>query len=251
MKTRAKLKSKSQNAKHTRRKASRTSATAVAAPKKVVTKTAQTGNSANLVPSPEVKDAAAEQRALELLGSPNFFGELRSAVRRMGLVGEQINVLVVFIVCVSRLLAEPLCLLVKGPSSGGKNYLTDKILALFPETEIQNLTSASLRSWNYTGDHLAHKIVYVAERNESVGHVHPMRVLISEQKLVHWTTVKRDGQSVQKKYETKGPIAAISTTTRNTVEIDDEARHISVWIDKSPEQTTRIAEAEREPTNSS
>jgi hypothetical protein len=85
--------------------------------------------------------------------------------------------------------------------------------------------------------------VYVAERNEQVGHVHPTRLLISEQQLVHWVTVKRDGQSVQKKYETKGPIAAISTTTRNTVEIDDEARHISVWIDKSPEQTTRIAEA--------
>jgi hypothetical protein len=156
---------------------------------------------------------------------------------------EQINALVVFIVCVSRLLAKPLCLFVKGASSAGNNYVTDKVLVLFPDTEIQNLTSASLRSWNYMADQLAHKIVYVAERNESAGHINPTRILITEQKLVHRVTVKRNGQFVQEQFETKGPIAAISTTTRNTVEIDDETRHVSVWMDESPEQTTRIVEA--------
>jgi hypothetical protein len=243
MRTRTKLNNKSKDSKQQRRKTSQSRATVVAATKEVMAKTVQTGDGANLAPSPEVNNAAVEQRALELLSSPNFFGELLSAVRMMGLVGEEINALVVFIVCVSRLLAKPLCLFVKGASSAGKNFLADTVLALFPESERQNLTSASLRSWNYMGDQLEHKIVYVAERNEQVGHIHPTRLLISEQRLVHWVTVKRDGQFVQDKRVTKGPIAAISTTTRDTVEVDDETRHFSIWVDESPEQTTRIVKA--------
>jgi hypothetical protein len=194
-------------------------------------------------PAPEVKGAAASDRALELLQSQTFFHELLSAARSMGLVGETINAIVVYIVGISRLLAKPLCLFVKGGSSAGKNFLVDTVLALFPQFAAENLTSASLRSWNYLGDQLQHKIVYVAERNQQAGQVHPIRLLISENELIHWVTVKRNGQFVQEKHVTKGPIAAISTTTRDTVEVDDETRHISVRIDESPEQTTRIVRA--------
>src|ERR1700751_654755 len=112
----------------------------------------------------------------------------------------------------------------------GRTAYADTVLALFPQSERQNLTSASLRSWNYMGDQLQHKIVYVAERNEQSGHVHPVRLLISENELIHWVTVKRDGQFVQERRVTKGPIASISTTTRDSVEVDDETRHVSVWM---------------------
>ena len=241
MKTRTKLQGKSKHQEPQRHRVLNDSAKPVAVPTKVAAQTKGPGDEAAL--AADVKDPAVEGRALKLLRSLNFFGELLSVVARLGVVGEQTNALVVFIVCVSRLLEKTLCLFVKGPSSGGKNYLTDKILTLFPPSEIQNLTSASLRSWNYMEDQLAHKIVYVAERNESVGHIHPTRLLISEQKLVHWVTVKRDGQLVQERRETQGPIAAISTTTRDTVQVDDETRHISVWIDVSPDQTSRIVQA--------
>ena len=213
-------------------------------PRKGVARADHINNKAEIVtPPPVVKDATAEEEALKLLKSPNFLNQVVSAAHRVGLVGEEINALVVYVVGVSRLLANTLCLFVKGASSAGKNFLTDTILSLFPQTTMENLTSASLRSWNYLGDQLQHKIVYVAERNQQAGQVHPIRLLISEKILIHWVTVKRDGHFVQEKHVTKGPIAAISTTTRDTVEVDDETRHVSVWMDESPEQTTRIARA--------
>ena len=43
-----------------------------------------------------------------------------------------------------------------------------------------------------------------------------------------------------KRFVAKGPIAAISTTTKNQLEIDDETRHVSLWVDESREQTRRI-----------
>ena len=182
-------------------------------------------------------------QALELLRSPKFFRKVVAAVRQEGLIGEEQNALVVYIVGTSRLLGKPLCLFIKGPSGVGKNFLADTVLGLFPSSEVQHLTSSSSRSWNYAGSKLAHKVVYVKERNESAGPVHPTRLLISEKELVHWVTVLKNGRFVQERRVTKGPIASISTTTKERVEVDDETRHVSIWLDETPAQTTRIMES--------
>lgn len=181
--------------------------------------------------------------ALELIRSANFFCEVLAAARKEGLVGEERSAQVVYIAGTSRLLDKPLCLFIKGPSGVGKNFLADTVLGLFPSSEVQPLTSSSTRSWNYLGKKLAHKIVYVKERNDSVGPVHPTRLLISEKQLVHWVTVRKGGHHVQQRRVTQGPIASISTTTKERVEVDDETRHVSIWLDDTPEQTKRIIES--------
>jgi hypothetical protein len=182
-------------------------------------------------------------KALKLLTSAYFFYELLSAFRRAKLVGEERNALVVYVVGTSRLLEKPLCLFVKGPSGVGKNFLTDTVLGFFPSSDVQQLTSSSTRSWNYLGKRVAHRVVYVKERNEAAGSVHPTRLLISEEELVHVVTVKKGGRFVSERRVTKGPIASISTTTKDRVEVDDETRHVSIWLDETPDQTTRIMQA--------
>lgn len=185
----------------------------------------------------------ARKDAIELLKSPNFFSELLAAFRRAGLVGEERNALVAYLVATSRFLEKPLCVFVKGPSGVGKNFLTDTVLGFLPSTGVQRLTSSSTRSWNYLGKKLAHKVLYVKERNEAAGSMHPTRLLISEKELIHTVTVKKRGHFVTERRVTKGPIASISTTTQDRVEVDDETRHISIWLDETPEQTARIMEA--------
>jgi hypothetical protein len=127
-------------------------------PRKGVAKASDGNKDKTLTPAPEVKGSAAEEGALKLLQSPDFLNQVVSATRRMGLVGEENNKLVVFLVGTSRVLDKPLCLFVKGPSSAGKNYLTDTVLSLFPESEWRSLTSSSKRSWNYLGEQLEHKL---------------------------------------------------------------------------------------------
>ena len=212
-------------------------------PRKGVARAEHISKGELVTPAPEVKGAAAAEEGLKLLQCPDFLNRVVSATRRMGLVGEENNKLVVFLVGTSRVLDKPLCLFVKGPSSAGKNYLTDTVLGLFPESEWRSLTSSSKRSWNYLGEQLEHKIIYLKELNENAGPIHPVRLLISEKQLVHSVTVLQDGQFVEQKRITKGPIAAISTTTRDKVEVDDETRNLSIWVDESPAQTTRIMEA--------
>lgn len=184
-----------------------------------------------------------QHKALQLLRSPSFFHELLSVKRKAGVVGEDRNALGLYVVGTSRLFLSPLCLFIKGPSSVGKNYLADAMLSLFSPSEVKTLSSSSPRAWNYLGDKMKHKILYIKERNKSSGPVHPTRLLISEKRLVHLVTVKKGNQFVQEERITEGPVAAISTTTQDRVEVDDETRHVSIWLDETPEQTQRIMEA--------
>jgi hypothetical protein len=190
------------------------------------------------------------QKALRLLRSPYFFQKLVRDLQKTGLVGEERNALIVYVVATSRLLADPMALFVKGPSSVGKSYLTDKSLDFIPCSEVRKITGSSNKSWNYQQRNLRHKVVYLKERNAVSGPVHPLRLLISERELAYYVTVRRGNRSEVEKVVTKGPIAAVSTT-RDRVEIDDETRHLSIWLDESPEQTGRIVAAtvEREVEN--
>lgn len=66
---------------------------------------------------------------------------------------------------------------------------------------------------------------------------------MSEGKLVHWYTSSKRGNRETRDEVTGGPVACISTTTENRLKIDDESRHLSLWLDESEDQTRRIAAA--------
>jgi hypothetical protein len=184
----------------------------------------------------------AERDARKLLQSARFFHELLLALRRDGLVGEEQTALVLFIVVVSRLLLRPLNAFVKARSSAGKNFLINKVLRLLPRHAIAEITSVSERAWNYMGSRLRHTVVYLQERNEAVGDVHPLRLLISEDKIIRRVTRWKDGKLSTKKYVAYGPVASISTGTKQ-LQIDDQTRHIVISLDETPEQTRKIVKS--------
>lgn len=185
----------------------------------------------------------AEEEALTILRSPRFFNLFLSAMARNGLVGEQRNALVLLIVATSRILPRPLNVFVKGHSSSGKNWLVTRVLTLLPKSAVAEITSASDQAWSYSGSDFRHRVVYLQEQNEAAGTIDPIRLLISEGKLARIVTEYEDGRRVTKKQTAQGPVAAISTTTKNRLQIDDETRHVSIWVDESSEQTRKIVKA--------
>jgi hypothetical protein len=150
------------------------------------------------------------------------------------------NALVLLIVVISRLLVRPLSAFVKGRSAAGKNWLARLILGLMPVDQVHEISSASKRAWNYSNDDFRHRVIYVQEAS---GATDPMRLLISEGKLIRIVTTWVNGKLVTEKFVTRGPVAAVSTTTRSGLEIDDETRHVSILIDESAEQTRRIVQS--------
>jgi hypothetical protein len=181
------------------------------------------------------------KRAMELLQNPDFFQQYYNALQRLGLVGEERNASVLLTTVISRLLDRPLNIMVKGQSSSGKNYTVNRTLRLVPEEAVREVSSSSAKAWNYSGDDFRHKVIYLQERNDASGAMHPARQLISEGQLIRLVPVKEGGVWKTKRFVAAGPIASISTTTKNQLEIDDETRHLSIWVDETPEQTKRIA----------
>jgi hypothetical protein len=179
-------------------------------------------------------------KALTLLRSPHLFGHYLEAIERSGVVGEERNAEVLLIVGVSRVLEKPINLIIKAPSSAGKNHLASRGLRLFPRDAVRELTSSSALAWNYSADDFRHRIVYLQERNDASGAIHPARLLISEGKLIRKVTVGSGRNRTTQDFVAEGPIASVSTTTKNQLEIDDETRHISIWMDASQAQSRRV-----------
>jgi hypothetical protein len=136
---------------------------------------------------------------------------------------------------------------VKGQSSAGKNFLIKRVLRLLPKHAIADITSVSDTAWSYMGDRLRNKVVYIPERNDAVGKIEPLRLLISEDKLIRQVTKNIGGKNVTTKYVARGPVASISTTTRKQLQIDDETRHVSISINESAEQTRKIVKSYAQP----
>jgi len=81
---------------------------------------------------PNINPIPLNVGAMRLLRSAQFFRLYLNAVARAGLVGEEKNALVLFLVGISRLLSHPVNLFIKGTSSSGKNFLAKTVLKIFP-----------------------------------------------------------------------------------------------------------------------
>jgi len=178
--------------------------------------------------------------AIALLQDSDFFGELLRALERLGLVGERRNSILIYVAAISALLQHPINCIVKGQSSAGKNFLVSRVFRLLPAEAIREITSCSNQAWTYSETAFQHKVVYLQERNDRAGAIQPVRTLISEGRIERIVPVREGKNLVTKRFIAEGPIAAISTTTKNHLEIDDETRHISIWVDESAEQTRRV-----------
>jgi hypothetical protein len=186
----------------------------------------------------------AEKKAVEILRSPSVLAQFVKDVGKGGLIGEQRNASALFVAVVSRLLQKPLSVLVKGSSSSGKNFLVKSVLKFVPRECVHEISSMTERSLNFMSEsELAHTVLYFYEIDGRNRSVHPNRLLLSEGKLVHWFTKSNGGIRETRDEVTRGPVACISTTTENRLRIDDESRHLSLWLDESEVQSRRIAAA--------
>ena len=73
-----------------------------------------------------------------------------------------------------------------------------RILSLTPGSAVAEITSASDKAWNYSGSDFRHRVVYVQEQNEAAGTIDPIRLLISEGRLIRMVTRYKHGKRVTK-----------------------------------------------------
>jgi hypothetical protein len=187
----------------------------------------------------------------ELAEAPDLMKRVVQQVHDMGVVGEDDLITLTYIAATSRVLEQPINILARGASSGGKSFTVLHTLKLIGSDFTNQLTSSSALSLVYDTRPLAHTVMFLFEANqlqtEKQGDKDNtfamlVRTLISEGKIIHQTSVEGPGSPTGRRVERivrEGPIAFICTTTGSLYD-ENETRMLAWSIHEDSDQTTAV-----------
>ena len=199
-------------------------------------------------PAPSL-DEAEEREALELLRDPRLLERVLEDFERCGVVGEETNKLAAYLAATSRLLEQPLAVVVQSSSAAGKSSLLEAVLDLLPEEARVKYSAVTGQSLFYLRDgDLAHKVLAVVEERGAERAAYALKLLQSEGELSIASTGKdaATGRLVTHEYRVRGPVAILLTTT--AVDVDEELlnRCLVLSVDEERAQTRAIHERQRQ-----
>jgi hypothetical protein len=199
----------------------------------------------------EARDREAWQACQELAREERILDRFAKTLERSGVAGETRVLKLLYLALTSRLLDKPVSIAVKGPSSGGKSYLTERVLHYFPESTYHALTAMSERTLAYSEEPIKHRflVIYEAEGMSGDFATYLIRSLLSEGRVRYETVEKtRDGLKARL-IEREGPTGLIVTTTALKLHPENETRLLSLTVTDTREQTrgvfSMLAEEER------
>ncbi len=185
---------------------------------------------------------------MTLLQDPLLADRILEHLEVCGLVGEEPNKLVCYLACVSRLLPQPLSVLVQSGSAAGKTTLQDAVLRFMPAEAQLRLSTLTAQSLYYMSEgRLRHKILAVAEEDGLAEATYALKVLQSDGKLsiasTAWNADTRRQQT--RLYEVHGPVTMLLTTTAEVPHPELANRCLVLSANEQPEQTAAIHRRQR------
>lgn len=186
---------------------------------------------------------AAEDAPLcpDLAWAPRVLDNVAAALDQALVVGEERAKKLLYLVVTSRF-DEPVSVVVKGPSAGGKSFLVGRVLSLFPPDASYALTAMSEKALAYSREPLQHRflVLYEAAGLRSDFASYLIRSLLSEGRL-RYETVERTAKGLQpRRIEREGPTGLITTTTAVRLHPENETRLLTVPVADTPAQTAAI-----------
>lgn len=196
--------------------------------------------------------AAAEASARQaweccasLASQPRILDLLPEVLEGRGVVGETRAAKLIYLALTTRLLGDLLSVAVKGPSSGGKSFVTENVVELFPPSAVYVLSSMSEHALAYLEEPLSHRFLVLYEaagmQNDLVGYL--IRSLLSEGQIRYATVEKTKDGLRQRTIELEGPTGLLVTTTSVRLHPENETRVLSVSVDDTQEQTRAVMRA--------
>jgi hypothetical protein len=179
----------------------------------------------------------------DLASCPDILAAFAAVVIGRGVVGEERFAKVVYLALTSRVLARPVSVAAKGPSSAGKSFVVERVVGFFPPSAYYALSSMSEHALAYSQEPLSHRflILYEAAGLESDFASYLLRSLLSEGCIRYETVEKMKGKGlVPRLIEREGPTGLIVTTTQVSLHPENETRLLSVPANDTAEQTKNV-----------
>ncbi|MBN2660364.1 MAG: toprim domain-containing protein, partial [Tannerellaceae bacterium] len=132
-----------------------------------------------------------KRKAIRYLSSPELMERTNNDIGKTGMIGEENNRLLMYLVFTSRLREQPLHIISLGASGTGKTYLQEKISALIPEHHKLEITILSENAFYYFGQQeLKNKLVLIEDMDGAENVLYPLRELQSKRKISKTIPIK-------------------------------------------------------------
>jgi hypothetical protein len=193
----------------------------------------------------EATSHEAWEQCKELANAPNILERFAVELARSGVAGEARIAKLLYLALTSRLLARPVSIALKGPSSGGKSHVVERVLSFVPESAYYALTAMSERTLAYSEEPIKHRFLVIYEAAGMSGEfaTYLMRSLLSEGK-VRYETVEKTSEGMKPRLiEREGPTGLIVTTTAVKLHSENETRLLSLTVTDTQDQTRVVMAA--------
>lgn len=199
---------------------------------------------------PKVKQLnIAEKEAAELfLKSKDLLNKTNELIGKSGVIGEEINRLLMYIIFTSRKREQPLHVIGLGSSGTGKTHLQEKVGELIPEEERVSITTLSENAFYYFGkQELKHKVILIEDLDGAENALYPLRELQTKKRIVKTIASKNHKGETQTKYlVVEGPVCVAGCTTKEHIYEDNANRSFLIYLDESQEQDEKIMNYQRQ-----
>lgn len=185
--------------------------------------------------------------AKEYLTAPNLMQRTMEDIGRAGVIGEEINRLLMYIIFTSRKREHPLHIISLGSSGIGKTHLQEKVSALIPEEDKLEITTLSGNAFYYFGQQeLRNKLILIEDMDGADEVLYPLREIKSKRKITKTVVIKNTkGETRTVSLTVEGPVCVAGCTTKESLYEDNANRSFLIYIDESKEQDNKIMSYQR------
>lgn len=182
----------------------------------------------------------ADKEAVIFGKNPEIIEEIVKDYETAGVADERNLCLLSYIAATSRLMDEPLNILIQATSGTGKSFIQKNTMQFIPPEDVVNassLTAKAISNMDQTA--LKHKILCIGEA-EGIAHLYPLRVLIDGES---YDTKKTVGSSTQTT-KIEGPVSVHVTNAEWKIDQQTESRFFILETHQSEAHNCNVQKAQ-------
>jgi hypothetical protein len=187
------------------------------------------------------------KHAKAFLENKNLLANTQKTIGESGVIGEEVNRLLMYLIFTSRKTNNPLHCISLGSSGSGKTHLQSKVADLIPEEDKIEMTVLSANAFYYFNrTELRGKLLLIEDLDGAESVLYPLRELQTKKKITK-TVVHKDRNGTTKTIHltVEGPVSVAGCTTQESVYEDNSNRSFLLYIDESATQDEKIMNYQR------
>jgi len=173
-----------------------------------------------------------KQAAIRFLKSKDLLSKTNDLIGKSGVIGEETNRLLMYLIFTSRKISNPLHCISLGSSGVGKTHLQSKVAELIPDEDKIEITVLSANAFYYFNrTELKNKLILIEDLDGAESVLYPLRELQSKKRITK-TVVHKDRKGTTKTIHltVEGPVSVAGCTTQESVYEDNSNRSFLLYI---------------------